>query len=167
MAMRLPLVAVLLSLILAAASAELASAEPYRPPQTARNRFSFNGGWKFLRSDAPGAEQAGFDDGAWTDVSLPHTWNDVDTYRAFISHGKGDRSGAYRGIGWYRKHFRAPDGAKGGKVFLEFDGLRQAARFWVNGTPVGLYENGITPVGLDVTRAVNFGGADNVIAVYL
>ena len=69
------------------------------------------------------------------------------------------------GIGWYRKHFRLPAAAAGQKVFLEFDGLRQAAWFFLNGKPVGKYENGVTPVGLDLTRFVKFGGQDNVLAV--
>ncbi|MEJ2648431.1 MAG: glycoside hydrolase family 2 TIM barrel-domain containing protein, partial [Sedimentisphaerales bacterium] len=51
------------------------------------------------------------------------------------------------------------------KVFLEFDGMRQAGRFFLNGKPIGLYENGITPVGLDITNFVKFGGQDNLLAV--
>jgi len=48
---------------------------------------------------------------------------------------------------------------------LEFEGLKQAGRFWVNGKFAGKYENGITPCGLDLTAFVNYGEADNVIAV--
>jgi hypothetical protein len=105
-----------------------------------------------------------FDDSKWTDVSAPHTYNDVDSYTEIISHSGGDR-GAWTGITWYRKHFKLPAGAKDGKVFLEFEGLKQAGRFWVNGKYVGKYENGVTPCGLDLTGFVNFGDADNVIAV--
>ena len=81
-----------------------------------------------------------------------------------ISHGGGDRT-YYQGIGWYRKHFKLPAGAEGQKVFLEFEGLKQAARFYLNGQPVGLFENGITACGLDITAQVKFGGQDNVLAV--
>src|SRR5208283_2263240 len=56
-------------------------------------------------------------------------------------------------------------GSEGRKVFLEFEGLRQAARFYLNGQPVGLYENGVTACGLDITALVKFGGQDNVLAV--
>ena len=69
------------------------------------------------------------------------------------------------GIAWYRKHFKLPASARDGKVFLEFEGLKQAGRFWVNGQFVGKYENGVTPCGLDLTRFVNFGDKENVIAV--
>ncbi len=113
----------------------------------------------------PGAEAVTFDDSKWTDVGLPHTWNDVDTYRALISHPQGDVGNPYRGIGWYRKHFKLPAGADGRKIFLEFEGIKQAAHFYLNGQPLGLYENGVTACGLDLTPLVKFGGQDNVLAV--
>lgn len=133
-------------------------------PASPRATYNFNPGWKFLRADVPGADNPAFDDSAWTNVGLPHTWNDVDTYRAYISHPGGDQT-FYQGIGWYRKHFKLPAGSEGNKIFLEFEGLRQAARFYLNGKPVGIYENGISACGLDITSQVKFGGQDNVLAV--
>ena len=56
--------------------------QKYTAPQSPRTTFNFNPGWKFLRKDVPQAVNPAFDDSAWTSVSLPHTWNDVDTYRA-------------------------------------------------------------------------------------
>jgi beta-galactosidase len=88
----------------------------------------------------------------------------VDSYRALISHPGGDQT-IYLGIGWYRKHFKLPANAEGRKIFIEFEGLRQAAHFFLNGKPVGIYENGITACGLDLTALVKFGGQDNVLAV--
>jgi beta-galactosidase len=142
-----------------------AAAVPYIPPASPRVTYNFNADWKFLRQDVPGAEKPDFDDSAWTTVSTPHTWNDVDTYRAYISHNAGERSALYLGVAWYRKHFKLPADAKGLKVFLEFEGLKQAGRFYLNGKDVGKYENGVTPCGLDISEAVNFGDADNVLAV--
>jgi beta-galactosidase len=139
-------------------------AAAYEAPASPRITYNFNPGWKFIRQDVPNAEQPGFDDSQWTSVSAPHTYNDVDSYNTLISHSAGDR-GAWTGITWYRKHFKLPASAKEGKVFLEFEGLKQAGRFWVNGKFVGKYENGITPCGLDLTQFVNFGDAENVIAV--
>ena len=43
--------------------------------------------------------------------------------------------------------------------------MKQAGHFWVNGKLVGRFENRVTACGLDLTDFVNFGGADNVIAV--
>ncbi len=137
----------------------------YSPPATPRATYNFNPGWKFSFGDATGADQPAFDDAKWANVSLPHTWNETDTFRAYISHSGGDQSEKMFGIGWYRKHFKLPASADGGKVFIQFDGMRQAGWFFVNGQPVGKYENGITAVGLDVTNFVKFGDQDNVLAV--
>jgi len=140
------------------------SAESFVPPVSPHAIFSFNPGWKFIREDVTNAEQTAFDDSRWSDVSTPHTYNDTDSYADIISHSGGDRH-AYAGIAWYRKHFKLPASAKDGKVFLECEGLKQAGRFWVNGKFAGKYENGITPLGLDLTAFVNFGDTENVIAV--
>jgi beta-galactosidase len=142
----------------------LAAAENLTPPASPHADYNFNPGWKFFKGDPTNAEQIDFDDSKWTTVSAPHTYNDMDSYAHIISHSGGDRS-AWTGIVWYRKHFKLPATARDGKVFLEFEGLKQAGRFWVNGKFVGKYENGITPVGLDLTKFVNFGDAENVIAV--
>jgi len=150
------------TLILAGVNGLFAAAT-YTPPVSPRADYNFNFGWKFIRDDVAGAELVAFDDAKWARVSAPHTYNDVDSYTDFISHSGGDRH-AWTGVAWYRKHFKLPAGAKGGKVFLEFEGLKQAGRFWVNGKLVGRFENGVTACGLDLTDLVNFDG-DNVIAV--
>ena len=149
------------------AALALRAAEPavFHPPASPRATYNFNPGWKFAFGDAAGADQPAFDDSAWAGVSLPHTWNETDSYRAYISHSGGDQSEKMFGVGWYRKHFKLPASAEGRKVFLEFDGMRQAGRFFLNGQPVGKYENGVTAVGLDITKFAKFGGADNLLAV--
>ena len=154
----------LASIIFAAVLPFVTIASTYTPPASPNATFNFNPGWKFIREDVTNAEQVAFDDSKWSDVSAPHTYNDVDSYTVIISHSGGDR-GAWSGITWYRKHFKLPAGAKDGKVFLEFEGLKQAGRFWVNGKYVGKYENGVTPCGLDLTSFVNFGDTENVIAI--
>jgi beta-galactosidase len=144
--------------------ASAASASSYTPPDSPRAVYNFNPGWKFIFGDVPTAAQPGFDDSAWAAVSLPHTWNDTDSYRAYIRHGGGDTTERL-GIGWYRKHFKLPASADGQRVFLEFDGLRQAGHFFLNGQPIGKYENGVTPVGFDITKFAKFGGQENILAV--
>ncbi len=105
-----------------------------------------------------------FDDSQWATVSTPHSFNDVDSFRTIIDHSGGDR-GTYKGLSWYRKHFKLPAEAAGSKVFIEFEGMRQAGDIYFNGKPFGLYENGITGYGVDITSAVQFGDRDNVLAV--
>jgi len=142
----------------------LAVGSKFAAPATPRVTYNFNPGWKFIFEDVAGADQPGFDDSAWTSVSLPHTWNETDSYRKYISHGGGDQNEKF-GIGWYRKHFKLPASTEGQKVFLVFDGLRQAGHFFLNGQSIGLYENGVSAYGLDITKFAKFGGEDNVLAV--
>ena len=137
---------------------------PYGPPKSPRSTLNFNHDWKFIKADVSGAEASAFDDSKWDTVATPHSFNDVDSFRTIISHGGGDR-GTYKGLSWYRKHFRIPAEVAGHKVFLEFEGMRQAGDIYLNGKQVGLYENGITAYGLDITDALLNGGKENVLAV--
>ena len=107
-----------------------------------------------------------FDDSAWTPVSTPHSFNDADSFRQIISHSGGDR-GTFKGVVWYRKHFKLPSQFAGQKIFLEFEGMRQAGDIFLNGKAVGLYENGVTAYGLDISGDVHFGSRENVLAVKL
>lgn len=117
---------------------------------------NFNSGWRLHVGDAVDAVKPDFDDSRWKPVTLPHAWNEDDAFSKDI---KDHRTG----IAWYRKTFILPQGTEGKKVFLEFEGVRQAAEFFVNGQAVGLHENGVMAIGLDVSDAVRPGS--NTIAV--
>jgi beta-galactosidase len=137
---------------------------PYTPPKSSRSTLNFNYGWKFIREDVSSAQVRGFDDSRWATVATPHSFNDVDSFRKLISHGGGDM-GTYKGLSWYRKHFKLPVALAGNRVFLEFEGMRQAGDIFLNGKQVGLYENGVTAYGIDITDAVYLGAQENVLAV--
>ena len=161
------IVLVAVALVAAAAIASITDArgaEVYSAPPSPRTRIDFNIDWKFIRQDVPGAEAPGFDDSTWQTVSTPHTYNDIDTFNKIISHGGGQR-GAYTGPAWYRRHFKLPQEFSDRKLFIEFEGMKQAGDIYVNGKQLGLYENGVTAYGLDITDGVHFGDADNVLAV--
>ena len=153
--------AVILCAVAIQAAAQTA---PYTPPPSPRVKLNFDLNWEFIRDDVAGAEAPGFDDSSWTTVSTPHTFNDVDSFRQIISHSGGDR-GTYKGLSWYRKHFKLPARYAGDRIFLEFEGMRQAGDIFLNGKQIGLYENGVTAYGLDITGAVHFGNEENVLAV--
>jgi beta-galactosidase len=160
---------VLLCLALAFSSNASWAVEKYVPPDTARHEYNFDLNWKFFKEDqskAEGAEAVDFDDSAWTTVSTPHTYNDTDSFRVFSTHSGGDR-GTWKGTAWYRKHFQLPAEDKGKRVFLEFEGMRQAGEIFLNGKSVGLSENGITAYGVDISDAVKFGDQDNLLAVHV
>jgi beta-galactosidase len=136
----------------------------YTPPSSSRAKLNINLNWRFIRKDVPGAEAPGFDDSQWTIISTPHSFNDVDSFREIISHSGGDL-GTYKGLSWYRKHFKILDHFADRKIFLEFEGMRQAGDIFLNGKHVGLYENGVTAYGIDVTGSIHFGSHENVLAV--
>jgi beta-galactosidase len=124
-------------------------------------------GWQFNKSDVTGAQATAFaDTGAgWTQVSTPHTFNDVDSFRVLINHSGGDH-GMFSGPTWYRKHFKVPAKFSGNKMIVEFERIRESATFYINGTQVGTFSDGISPVGVDVTGKVTADGTtDNVLAV--
>lgn len=125
------------------------------PAKTARVKYNFNSGWKLFVGDPSGASDAGFDDSKWKSITLPHAWNEDDAFQKDIK----DLS---TGIAWYRKHFRLPENGGGKRVFLEFEGIRQAGDFYLNNKFIGRSENGVMAFGFDVTDLIRPG--DNVIA---
>ena len=143
------------------------------PP--ASNRVEIDMGatpWKFKLGDPTGAQAPGFDDSAWSNVGIPHTWNDGDTFVNGQS-GGGTMAG---GTNWYRKHFALDAKYAGRKVLVEFEGVHVGAQVYVNGTLVpgssavvadahATHVIGFVPFVLDVTKLVQLGGADNVMAV--
>jgi beta-galactosidase len=50
-------------------------------------------------------------------------------------------------------------------VIVEFERIKQGARFYINGTAAGVFDDGVTACGIDLTGKVNFGATENVLAV--
>ena len=130
-------------------TALLAEAQP-------RHKYNFNSQWLLMVGDIKGAETPGFDDSQWQRVTLPHPFNEDEAFC------KGNEE-VTDTVMWYRKHFRLPKSAKGQKVFIEFEGARQAIDVFVNGKAVGYSENGVMAFGFDITPYINYG-KENVIA---
>src|ERR1039458_600600 len=126
----------------------------------ARIRESFDFGWKFLKGDAPGAQQPEFSDSPWRSVDLPHDWS--------IEGPFGEQEKAQgslpTGIAWYRKRFRVPDSYKDRTVVVEFDGIYQNSEVWINGQYLGKRPYGYVAFSYDLSAHIKAGG-DNVIAV--
>ncbi len=129
-----------------------------------RQKLNFNADWRFLRADAPGAEKPEFDSASWSKVSCPHTWNDVDTFDNFGTGGHQGESDLWKGTAWYRKEFTLPTSARGRKVFIEFEGVRQTADIYLNGHHLGQDKTGFIPFGFDLTPYLR-PGEPNVLAV--
>ncbi|KAA2261541.1 glycoside hydrolase family 2 protein [Solihabitans fulvus] len=148
-------VAVGLAGLVASASSQAEGSAGYTAPSP-RQHVDLDGGWRFVRADAAGAESPTFDDSAWAAVTVPHTWNAKD--------GEDGGNNYYRGIGWYRRHYTPPPTVAGQKLWLQFDGADTVTDVWVNGTHLGQHQGGFARFRFDATDALVPGG-DAVIAV--
>ncbi len=101
----------------------------------AQRKINFNRGWTIGES----SEQ----------VTLPRAWNEDYAFRVSIEQLPDS-------VVWYRKDFTLPN-LKGKKIFIEFEGVRQAADVYVNGEFVGMSENGVMAFGFDLTPFVHKG----------
>jgi len=126
--------------------------------------LNFNPDWKFTRSDPVEAERPGYNDTGWTQVSVPHTFNDTDTFDNWSLPGHRGEQEQWSGRTWYRKSFAAPTHWRGRKVFIEFEAVRQIAEVYLNGTKLGVAKGGFTPFGFDLTPYLIIGEA-NLLAV--
>jgi hypothetical protein len=120
-----------------------------------RAKYNFNSEWRLYIGDTPEGAQPSLADGTWKAVTLPRAFNEDEAFRVSI-----DRLSDT--VMWYRKHFSVENPADK-KVFVEFEGVRQGADFYLNGEKLGFHENGIMAVGYDLTPYIKEG--DNVLAV--
>lgn len=139
----------------------LAGATVFAEP---RLNLNFDPDWKFIKADPTGAANVDFDTSGWTNVSLPHTYNDTDTFDDFSLPGHRGEENQWGGRTWYRKTFSLPESCQGKKVFIEFQAARQVAEVYLNGHFLGVCKNGFIPFGFDLTPWLRFD-APNVLAV--
>ncbi|MFM9034526.1 MAG: glycoside hydrolase family 2 protein [Mycobacterium sp.] len=64
---------------------------------------------------------------------------------------------------WYRRAFRVPDSWRGRRVLLNFGAVDQAATVWVNNQLVAHHEGGYTAFAADVTGALRWSGAEEIV----
>ena len=134
-----------------------------------RTKLNFNSDWKLCVGDFSEATQTDFDDSGWKQVTLPYAFNGDEAFRKDIV----DLTDT---IVWYRKRFLVNSeegivnseglrvGASAGmKYFIEFEGVRQGADFYLNGHHLGFSENGVMACGFDLTPYIKKG--ENVLAV--
>ena len=136
----------------------------------ARERLVLSDGWQFSRDGI-----------SWQSVTVPHDWAIEGPFDkkwdlqvvAIEQNGeknaseKSGRSGAlpWIGEGIYRLNCRISK--QYGHAELKFDGAMSEPVVFVNGKKVGEWAYGYNSFRIDVTRFLNFGGADNLIEVRL
>ena len=129
-----------------------------------RQHLLFDQDWTFARGDVPGAEIAAFDDTDWRKLGLPHDWSIEGPFSE--DHPCGGRGGSLPGgVGWYRKRFTLPSQDRDRKVIIQFDGVYKNCDVWLNGQHLGFHPYGYTSFHYDLTPFLNFGKAENVLAV--
>ena len=135
-------------------------------PRTLGERLdlNFNSDWRFIKSDPADAANPAFNDSGWSVVSMPHTFNDTDTFNNFALPGLRGELNQWSGRTWYRKTFIAPDAWRGKKIYIEFQAVRQFGEVYLNGERLGICKNGFIPFGFDLTPHLKIG-VPNVLAV--
>lgn len=154
--------AVLLIFLLLSLTA-LADLPPTASPESAHDPENFDAGWRFLKTDATGADQRQCDDSEWRQLSVPHDWS-IEGPFAETNQTGGAGGFLPSGVAWYRKHFTLPDSDSAKSVFIEFDGVMANSDVWINGFHSGHRPYGYVSFAYELTGHLNFGG-DNVIAV--
>ncbi|MGZ3901867.1 MAG: sugar-binding domain-containing protein, partial [Bacteroidia bacterium] len=111
---------------------------------------------------------ATFKPGDWREVNLPHDWCVEGTFVNDKSIGSAPAVSGYLpgGIGFYRKEFEIPEGDKGKKISIEFDGIFRNSTVWVNGQLIGNHQSGYTPSNYDLTDVLRYGSeGKNVVLI--
>lgn len=139
-----------------------------------REVIAFDTDWRFARfglqpdgsrrEEPAGIEAVETDDSAWRRLDVPHDWGIEGPFRPDLDGRTGKLP--WKGIGWYRKHFRVPESDRGRRLYLDFDGAMANAEVWLNGKKVGERPYGYISFRVDLTPHVRYG-ADNVVAVRL
>ncbi|XVQ15900.1 glycoside hydrolase family 2 TIM barrel-domain containing protein [Spirillospora sp. CA-255316] len=129
-------------------------------------RLSFNDGWRTRPKVNPFAELGGVSV-PFEEVTLPHDAM-IGQERAApdgeVSMEGG--AGAYfpGGVFDYRKTFFVPEGHRGKRIILEFEGVYRDAAVYVNGDYAGQRPYGYSLFHVDIDRFLRFG-QDNEIRV--
>ena len=122
-----------------------------------RKKLNFNADWHLAIGDFTEAVNPDFDDSKWKQVTLPYAFNGDEAF-------KKDIVDLTDTVVWYRKNFNVQSSMfNDQKVFIEFEGVRQGADFYLNGHHLGMSENGVMACGFDLTPYIKEG--DNVLAV--
>lgn len=142
--------------------------------QYRQSEMNFDDDWLFARyglqadgsrADEPAALEApALDDSGWRSLDLPHDWAIEGPFRADLDGYTGKLP--WKGIGWYRKHFKVSAKDRGQCFYLDFDGAMANAEVWLNGKKVGAWPYGYTSFRVELTPHLRFG-EENVVAVRL
>lgn len=130
--------------------------------QSPRRTTELLSGWRFLQSDASGAQDPDFNDKNWQTVTVPHDWAIAGPFDMANPTGG---AGAFlpSGISWYRRHIPLAAADANKRIYIEFDGVMAHSQVWLNGHLLGERPNGYVSFGYELTPYMHTG--DNILAV--
>lgn len=126
-----------------------------RPSGPAQHALPLNHDWLFGGKSSPSALQPGFDDKAFSPVTLPHSvvplsWQNWDPK-------------SWEDVWVFRRHFPVPAEWQGLRLFLHFDRAMTGATPVVNGHSLEQHLGGFLPFEREITGLTH--EKDNVLAV--
>jgi hypothetical protein len=126
-----------------------------------RKEVSLNSSWETIVLDNLPEQEETFVqnpklDSQWQKVNVPHNW---DQYYGF----RRTKHGNLHGTAWYHKTLELDKKDNSKRLFLFFEGVSSYATVWVNGKKVGEHKGGRTTFTVDITKAVSFEKANNII----
>jgi len=126
--------------------------------------INFNTNWKFRLDEIPGFYVPEYNDKNWRTLDIPHDWS---VEGKFDEQNPSGPSGGFlpTGIGCYRKHFVMPEGSKGKRIKIKFDGVYMKSSVYLNGVFLGNRPYGFSTFEYDLTPHLKYENADNIIAV--
>lgn len=152
------LIIILLSSIINAQTIpEYSKAGFFELPNSGREVFDFNVGWRFYKGIINNAQSKNFDDADWEVVNTPHGLE--------LNSIQASGSNNYQGEAWYRKHFAIPSEIENKRLVLHFEAVMGKCKIWVNGELISSHFGGFLPFSIDISKHIK-KGESNVIAVW-
>jgi len=133
-----------------------------------------NGDWKFLYCQSPDQCPADFaapscDEAKWAMMPVPGNWQlhgfgrPNYTNLAYPYPVDPPRAPQENPVGIYRRRFVLPDGWRGRRVFLCFEGVNSCFYVYVNGKQAGFSKGAHLPAEFDITEYLRAG--ENLLTV--
>ncbi len=130
-----------------------------------QEEMSLNGPWQFaLAKTADDASQwetfysDDFQSDAFNEIPVPSNWATMG-YEEPVYRGFKDDQAAE---GFYYRLFEVPEGWRGKRVLLRFEGVWSSAEVWLNGNRLGMHGSGFTPFAFDVTNKLDPEGTNRL-----
>ena len=119
-----------------------------------RETILLNENWNFLLAESELAEIIG--DSRWEQVSIPHTWNNLDIQ-------SGEK--VNYGTAWYQKNIAITESLDGHNYFLRFEGVGQYAKVYVNEQFAGDHLGSYSAFTINITRFLKADTLNSVLVM--